>query len=91
MISDDFLRTLQQDHGIFTLPGLGPFRDSAIRLGHMGVTAAPRCILHTLFAIESVSTKLGYPVKPGTAVNAAEQVYAEVSARQPIAVAAPPV
>jgi aspartate aminotransferase-like enzyme len=91
MTSDDFLRTLQQDHGIFTLPGLGPFRDSAIRLGHMGVTAVPRCILHTLFAIESVLTKLGSPVKPGTAVNAAEQVYAEASARPPMAVAAPPV
>jgi aspartate aminotransferase-like enzyme len=91
MISDDFLRHLQQDHGIFTLPGLGPFRDSAIRLGHMGVTAVPRCILHTLYAIESVLTKMGYPIRPGTAVNAAEQVYAEASARQPVEVAAPSV
>ena len=91
MPSTDFLQHLQQDHGIFTLPGLGPFRDTAIRLGHMGVTAVPRCILHTLYAIESVLTKMGHRVTPGAAVNRAEQVYAEAHARQPVEVATPSV
>ena len=86
MNSDDFLRHLQKDHGIFTLPGLGSHRDTAIRLGHMGVTAVPRCILHTLYAIESVLAKMGRRVTPGIAVNRAEQVYAE--AREPLKVAA---
>jgi alanine-glyoxylate transaminase / serine-glyoxylate transaminase / serine-pyruvate transaminase len=86
MNSDDFLQHLQKDHGIFTLPGLGPYRDTAIRLGHMGVTAVPRCILHTLYAIESVLAKMGHRVTPGTAVNRAEQVYA--GDREPVAVAA---
>jgi aspartate aminotransferase-like enzyme len=91
MRSDDFLRHLQQDHGIFTLPGLGPFRDTAIRIGHMGVTAVPRCILHTLYAIESVLTKMGQRITPGAAVNRAEQMYAETRTRQPVEVAAPSV
>jgi aspartate aminotransferase-like enzyme len=88
MNSDEFLRHLQKDHGIFTLPGLGSYRDTAIRLGHMGVTAVPRCILHTLYAIESVLAKTGYRVIPGAAVNRAEQVYAEAQGREPLKVAA---
>lgn len=86
--SADFLRHLQQDHDIFTLPGLGAYRDTAIRIGHMGVTAIPRCILHTLYAIESVLAKMGYRVTPGMAVNQAEQVYAEAGTRQLVSVAA---
>ncbi|MBI3328489.1 MAG: alanine--glyoxylate aminotransferase family protein [Nitrospinae bacterium] len=88
MRSDDFLDHFQQDHGIFTLPGIGPYRETAIRIGHMGVTAIPRCILHTLYAIESVLTKLGYRVTPGAAVNRAEQVYADAGAREPLGVMA---
>jgi alanine-glyoxylate transaminase/serine-glyoxylate transaminase/serine-pyruvate transaminase len=87
--SSDFLRALQHDHGIFTLPGLSPHRDTAIRIGHMGVTAIPRCVLHTLFAIESVLTKLGYRVAPGAAVNRAEQVYAGAETREPVKAVAP--
>jgi alanine-glyoxylate transaminase / serine-glyoxylate transaminase / serine-pyruvate transaminase len=84
MRSSDFLQYLQKDHGIFTLPGLSPYRDTAIRIGHMGVTAIPRCILHTLYAIESVLAKMGYRVVPGAAVNGAEQVYAGAEAREPV-------
>jgi len=88
MRSADFLQHLQKDHGIFTLPGLGPQRDTAIRIGHMGVTAVPRCILHTLYAVEAVLTKMGYRVAPGAAVNRAEQVYASAEGRAPLAVSA---
>jgi alanine-glyoxylate transaminase/serine-glyoxylate transaminase/serine-pyruvate transaminase len=86
MNADAFLQHLQKDHGIFTLPGLGSYRGTAIRLGHMGVTAEPRCILHTLYAIESVLAKMGRRMTPGIAVNRAEQVYAET--REPLKVAA---
>jgi aspartate aminotransferase-like enzyme len=82
--SSAFLQSLQKDHGIFTLPGLSPYRDTAIRIGHMGVTAIPRCVLHTLYAIESVLAKMGYGVIPGAAVNRAEQVYAGAEAREPV-------
>jgi aspartate aminotransferase-like enzyme len=88
MRSADFLLHLQKDHGIFTLPGLGPYRETAIRIGHMGVTAVPRCVLHTLYAIESVLAKMGRRVVPGTAVNRAEQIYAEAHVRAPVKVAA---
>jgi alanine-glyoxylate transaminase/serine-glyoxylate transaminase/serine-pyruvate transaminase len=86
--SDAFLQQLQKDHGIFTLPGLGAYRDTAIRIGHMGVTAMPRCVLHTLYAIESVLAKLGQRVVPGAAVNRAEQVYTAAEGRQPVTAAA---
>jgi aspartate aminotransferase-like enzyme len=86
--SADFLQHLQKDHGIFTLPGLGPYRETAIRIGHMGITAVPRCVLHTLYAVESVLAKMGHRVAPGAAVNRAEQVYAEADAREPVKVAA---
>jgi aspartate aminotransferase-like enzyme len=82
--SDDFLQHLQADHGIFTLPGLGPYRDTAIRVGHMGVTATPRCVLHALYAIESVLAKMRYPVKRGAAMHRAEQVYIDAEALTPI-------
>jgi aspartate aminotransferase-like enzyme len=88
MASADFLRHLQQDHGIFTLPGLGPQRDTAVRIGHMGVTATPRCILPTLSAIEAVLAKMGHHVTPGTAVQRAEQVYAGSGKRVPLEAAA---
>jgi aspartate aminotransferase-like enzyme len=84
MRSGDFLQYLQKDHGIFTLPGLSPYRDTAIRIGHMGVTAIPRCILHTLYALESVLAKMGYGVVPGAAVKGAEQVYSGAEAREPV-------
>jgi aspartate aminotransferase-like enzyme len=84
MGSADFLHWLQKDHGIFTLPGLSPYRDTAIRIGHMGVTASPRYVLHTLYAIESVLVKMGHRVVLGAAVNRAEQVYAGADAREPV-------
>jgi alanine-glyoxylate transaminase/serine-glyoxylate transaminase/serine-pyruvate transaminase len=84
MRSDDFLHHLQKDHGIFTLPGLGPYRDTAIRVGHMGVTANPRCVLHALYAIQSVLAKMGYSVVRGAAINHAEPVYADAEVRMPI-------
>jgi aspartate aminotransferase-like enzyme len=89
MSSTEVLRHLQQDHGIFTLPGLSPYRDTAIRIGHMGVTAIPRCVLHTLHAIESVLAKLGYGLVPGAAANRAQQVYAEANTRAPVKAVAP--
>ncbi|RMF86222.1 MAG: alanine--glyoxylate aminotransferase family protein [Nitrospinota bacterium] len=79
----DFLQKLRAEHGIYTTRGLGPYRENAIRIGHMGVTAIPRCILHTLYAMESVLASFGYPVSPGAAVSRAGQVYAEAQQHQP--------
>jgi len=46
--SKEFLHYFRQDHGLATLPGLGDYRPKAVRVGHMGVTATPRNILHAL-------------------------------------------
>jgi alanine-glyoxylate transaminase/serine-glyoxylate transaminase/serine-pyruvate transaminase len=75
--SHDFLRHLRQEHGLATLPGLGDYRDSTVRIGHMGVTATPRNILHTLHAFDRILTRLGHKHAAGAAVSRAEEVYAE--------------
>ncbi|GIX48761.1 MAG: hypothetical protein KatS3mg131_2972 [Candidatus Tectimicrobiota bacterium] len=73
----DFLRHLRQDHGLTTLPGLGEYRESVVRVGHMGVTATPRVILHALYAFEDVLRRLGHACPPGAGVARAAAVYAE--------------
>lgn len=77
VMSDVFLRHLRQDHGLATLPGLGDYREHAVRIGHMGVTATPRNILHALHAFERILARLGQPHSGLTAVASAEAVYAE--------------
>ena len=75
--SDVFLRHFRQDHGLATLPGLGDYRPHAIRIGHMGVTATPRNIMHALHAFERILARLGYQHPGGAAVTSAEAIYAE--------------
>ncbi|MGE3540045.1 MAG: alanine--glyoxylate aminotransferase family protein [Candidatus Tectimicrobiota bacterium] len=74
--SQTFLQHFRQDHGIATLPGIGDYRATAVRVGHMGVTATPRNILHALHAFDSVLTRLGHKHDRGAAVARAEEVYA---------------
>jgi aspartate aminotransferase-like enzyme len=78
--SKEFLHYFRQDHGLATLPGLGDYRPRAVRVGHMGVTATPRNILHALHAFDSVLTRLGHQHDRGAAVGRAEEVYAEAEA-----------
>jgi len=78
--SKEFLHYFRQDHGLATLPGLGDYRSRAVRVGHMGVTATPRNILHALHAFDSVLTRLGHQHDRGAAVTRAEEVYAEAEA-----------
>jgi aspartate aminotransferase-like enzyme len=77
MSSQVFLRHLRQDHGLATLPGIGDYRDSTVRIGHMGVTATPRNVLHTLHAFDRILARLGHKHAAGAAVARAEEVYAE--------------
>lgn len=72
-----FLHHFRADHGLATLPGIGDYRTTAVRVGHMGVTATPRNILHALHAFDSILTKLGHQHDRGAAVLRAEEVYAE--------------
>ncbi len=75
--SEAFLHLFREDHGLATLPGIGEYRTTAVRVGHMGVTATPRNILHALHAFDSVLTKLGHQHDRGAAVTKAEEAYAE--------------
>ena len=75
--SSVFLRHFREDHGLATLPGLGEYRDSAVRIGHMGVTATPRNIFHALHAFDQVLTGLGHKHDMGAGVARAATVYAD--------------
>ena len=75
--SSDFLRHLRQDHGLATLPGIADYRETTVRIGHMGVTATPRNILHALHAFERILSRLGHKHAAGAAVARAEEIYAE--------------
>lgn len=81
--SKTFLHHFRQDHGLATLPGLADYRERAVRIGHMGVTATPRNVLHALHAFDSVLTRLGHEHDRGAAIARAEEVYqaAEDTAR----------
>lgn len=72
-----FLGYLRQDHGLATLPGIAEYRDSTVRIGHMGVTATPRNVLHALHAFDRILSRLGYKHPVGAAVVRAEEVYAQ--------------
>ena len=50
-------------------------RDSTVRIGHMGVTATPRNVLHALHAFDRILSRLGYKHPVGAAVVRAEEVY----------------
>ncbi len=78
--SQAFLHHFRQDHGLATLPGIGDYRPTVVRVGHMGVTATPRNILHALHAFDSVLTRLGHQHDRGAAVTRAEEVYTDTEA-----------
>jgi aspartate aminotransferase-like enzyme len=71
-----FLQHLRQDHGLATLPGIGDYRETMVRIGHMGVTSTPRNILHALHAFERILSRLGHKHTAGAAVTRAEEIYA---------------
>ena len=74
--SQAFLSHFREDHGLATLPGLGDYRATAVRIGHMGVTATPRNIFHALHAFDRILTRLGHKHDSGAGVARAAAVYA---------------
>ncbi len=75
--SAEFLTHFSEDHGLLTLRGLGDFNMNAVRVGHMGVTATPRNILHALHAFDLILKRLGHPHTCGAGVARASEIYAE--------------
>jgi len=73
-ISDeDIVRLLRSRFGIVTGPGQGPLKGKIFRIGHLG-WVQPLDVLTLFGALEVVLSELGYPLKLGAGVAAAQEV-----------------
>ncbi len=70
-VSDvEFRKSMAEDYGVVVAGELGPLKDKAFRVGHMG-NVNRSDILSTLSAVEGSLQKQGYRFQPGSAVAAA--------------------
>jgi aspartate aminotransferase-like enzyme len=74
--ADTIASRIRADHGVVLAPGQGPLKGKVFRIGHFGYFSALD-ILRGLAALEMTLEALGFPVKRGAAVAAAEGVFAE--------------
>jgi aspartate aminotransferase-like enzyme len=65
---------MRSDFGCVIAPGQGPLKGKVFRIGHFGYVSELD-IIRGLAALEMTLERLGYPVKLGAAVAAAEQVF----------------
>ena len=70
---------MRHDYGILIGTGLSELRTSTLRIGTMGITAAPQYVLPTLGALELALRDLGFKADPGAGVAAAQRVFADRS------------
>ena len=69
---------MKEAYGILITTGLERFRETTLRVGHMGITASPIFILPTLSALELALRDLGHKGEPGAALTAAQSIFANV-------------
>jgi aspartate aminotransferase-like enzyme len=74
--ADTIVSRIRSDFGVVLAPGQGPLKGKVFRIGHFGYFSELD-ILRGLAALEMTLERLGYPVKRGAAVAAAEGVFAE--------------
>ncbi|HZD17725.1 MAG TPA: alanine--glyoxylate aminotransferase family protein [Actinomycetota bacterium] len=72
--ADTISRRVRADFGCVLAPGQGPLKGSVFRIGHFGYFSELD-IIRGLAALEMTLERLGYPVKRGAAVGAAEGVF----------------
>jgi aspartate aminotransferase-like enzyme len=72
---NELVARVRRDHGIVLAPGQGPLKGKVFRIGHLGHYDRFD-IVRCLAALELTLDKMGYPVKRGAAVAAAEEVFA---------------
>ena len=77
---NELVARVRADHGIILAPGQGPLKGNVFRIGHLGYYDRLD-ILRGLAAIEMTLDAMGYPVKRGSAVAAAQEVFAAASPR----------
>jgi aspartate aminotransferase-like enzyme len=73
---DALVAKVRADHRIILAPGQGPMKSKVFRIGHLG-NYDRFDIIRCLAALELTLEDMGYPVKRGAAVAAAEQVFAD--------------
>jgi aspartate aminotransferase-like enzyme len=69
----EFRKGMAEEYGVVIAGGLGPLKDKAFRVGHMG-NVNRNDILSTLSAIEGSLEKQGYRFHPGSGVSAANHI-----------------
>jgi aspartate aminotransferase-like enzyme len=72
---DELVAKVRRDHGIILAPGQGPMKGKVFRIGHLG-NYDRFDIIRCLAALELTLEAMGYPVKRGSAVAAAEGIFA---------------
>jgi aspartate aminotransferase-like enzyme len=73
---DELVAKVRADHRIILAPGQGPLKGKVFRIGHLGYYDRFD-IIRGLAALEITLGEMGYPVKHGAAVAAAEEVFAQ--------------
>jgi aspartate aminotransferase-like enzyme len=76
MDSDAIVAKMRADHGMVLAPGQGPLKGKVFRIGHLGYYDRFD-IIRCLAALELTLGEMGFPVKRGAGVAAAEGVFAE--------------
>ena len=71
----ELVAKVRRDHGIIIAGGQGPLTGKVFRIGHLGYYDRFD-IIRCLAALELTLGDMGYPIKPGAAVAAAEAVFA---------------
>ncbi len=74
--ADTICARIRADHGVVLAPGQGPLKGKVFRIGHLGYYDRLDMI-RGLAALEMTLDALGYPVKRGSAVAAASDVFAQ--------------
>lgn len=77
--ADDIVAKMRADHGMVLAPGQGPLKGKMFRIGHLGYYDRFD-IIRCLAGLELTLEAMGYPVKRGAGVAAAEEVFAGVPA-----------
>jgi serine---pyruvate transaminase len=72
---NELVAKVRADHRIILAPGQGPLKDKVFRVGHLGYYDRFDMI-RCLAALELTLDEMGYPVKRGAGVGAAEEVFA---------------
>ena len=76
--ADTISDRIRADFGCVLAPGQGPLKGKVFRIGHFGYFSELD-IVRGLAALEMTLERLGYPVKRGAAVAAAEGVFQETA------------